>query len=80
MKRKYSFTQDGGGKHFIKVKYAKAHTEMITLDFAEMSASDTREVINGLGNMLSSVACYMYKLEEAERIAEKLKEVLPNGD
>ena len=52
------FSQDTAGKHYITVGEA-----IVEMDFNTLSVEELGVVINGLANIMSTIASLMYKLE-----------------
>ena len=52
--QKISFAQNTQGNHFIRVD-----GEEVQISVAHISKEQTKLIINGLANILSSIACYM---------------------
>ncbi|HPC65307.1 MAG TPA: hypothetical protein P5175_06320 [Anaerohalosphaeraceae bacterium] len=59
MKPTLQFSQTLGGKHFIE-----NHTGKVEIDLNALTMEQTRELINGLGNILTSLSACLWRAAE----------------
>ncbi len=61
------FSQTACGEHFIQTTDADGTKAEVCIAVNELSIDQMRELINGLGNILSSVSAAMFKYGEGGR-------------
>lgn len=66
LKSTIEFSEDDSGTHYIKVTDDTRY-DKISIDLNKLNINDIIALMNGLGNILTSLSAVMYKFKKIEK-------------